>query len=76
MRVGKEDYMKDKNGKEISIGDRVFFSYTGLDRADTYGKVIEFGLDDLDRERAHIWVESRTAVPLWKRVGRELEVVS
>lgn len=68
--------MKDKNGKEISIGDRVFFSYTGLDRADTYGKVIEFGLDDLDRERAHIWVESRTAVPLWKRVGRELEVVS
>jgi len=42
--------MKDKNGIEVEVGDRVRFSYTGTSTLSAVGKVV-----DIVGNNAHIW---------------------
>jgi len=62
--------MKDRNGNEVEVGDRVLFPYAGI-VPDRVGKVMDI-VDGV----FHIWAVSDThSLDPWKRRSSEIELM-
>lgn len=72
--------MKDCNGQEVEVGDRVrFYDLCATSQKELFtscGKVVEIRCHDSSGPYAIIWKDGKETSFIWKRYGSYLEFVS